>query len=100
MRRNRSSRAGSRMRKPSGVAPGRLFSWVTTAPVADSNRATRRPPTEAALLILLRVKRGLLGLHPLYQFLDPIKDWLIRDAGRHAPVMFDLLIEFDALFTH
>jgi hypothetical protein len=70
------------------------------APGANSKQATRGPPTEAALMILLRVKRGLLGLHPLYQFLDPIKDWLIRDAGRHDPVMFDLLIELGALFTH
>jgi hypothetical protein len=87
------------MRKPFGVAPGRLFSCPDGAR-RQFKQATRGPPTEAALMILLRVKRGLLGLHPLYQFLDPIKEWLIRDAGRHDPVMFDLLIEFDALFTH
>jgi hypothetical protein len=46
------------------------------------------------------MKRGLLGLQPRYQFLDPIKYWLIRDAGRHDPVVFDLLIDFDALFAH
>jgi hypothetical protein len=28
---------------------------------------------------LLGVKNGLLGLHALYQFLDPIKDSLIGD---------------------
>jgi hypothetical protein len=46
------------------------------------------------------VKCGLLGLHLLYQFLDSIKDWLIRDAGRHGTVMFDFTVEFDTLFTH
>jgi hypothetical protein len=55
---------------------------------------------EAASLVLLRVKRGLLGSHPLDQLLDPIKHRLIRDAGGHNQVMFDLLIELDALFTH
>jgi hypothetical protein len=49
---------------------------------------------------LLRVKRCLLGLHPLYQFLDPIKRSLIGNSGRHVLVMLDLAVEFDALLTH
>jgi hypothetical protein len=55
---------------------------------------------EAALLCLLRVKCCLLGLHPLYQFLDPIKRSLIGNSGRHVLVMLDLAVEFDALVTH
>jgi hypothetical protein len=46
------------------------------------------------------MKRHLLSLHSLNQFLDPIKHWLIRDAGRHVPVMLNLAVEFGALFTH
>jgi hypothetical protein len=56
--------------------------------------------TEAALLRLLWVKRELLSLHPLNQFLNPIKQWLIGDAGRHDTVMVDLLVDLDALLTH
>jgi hypothetical protein len=48
---------------------------------------------------LLRVKRRLLGLHPRYQFLNPIKHIQIGDSGRHALVMLDLTVEFDALVT-
>jgi hypothetical protein len=46
------------------------------------------------------VERRLLGNHPLYQFLDPIKHWLICDPGRHETVMLDLLVDLDALLTH
>jgi hypothetical protein len=46
------------------------------------------------------MERSLLGLHPLYQFLDPVECLLIRDAGRHVLVMLDLAVEFDALLTH
>jgi hypothetical protein len=49
---------------------------------------------------LFWVKCCLLILHPLCQFLDPIKHWLIRDAGRHVPVMLDLLVDFVALLAH
>jgi hypothetical protein len=49
---------------------------------------------------LLRVERSLLGLHLLYQFLNPIKEIRIGDSGRHALVMLDLAVEFDALVTH
>jgi hypothetical protein len=52
-----------------------------------------------ALLRSLGVKSYLLCLHSLNQMFDPIEDRLIRDAGRHDPVMFDL-IELDAPFTH
>jgi hypothetical protein len=50
--------------------------------------------------MLLGVKRWLLGLHALYQFLDPIKRSLIGDPGWHSLVMLDLAVEFDALLTH
>jgi hypothetical protein len=46
------------------------------------------------------VKRRLLGFRPLYQFPDPIEHSLIGDSGRHALVMLDLAVEFDALLTH
>jgi hypothetical protein len=42
------------------------------------------------------MKRGLLSLQPLYQILDPVKHWLIGDAGRHETVMFDLLVDLNA----
>jgi hypothetical protein len=51
-------------------------------------------------LCLLGMKCGLLGLHPLNQFLDPGKHSLIANSGRHALVMLDLVVEFDALLTH
>jgi hypothetical protein len=54
----------------------------------------------AALLRLLWMKRQLLSLHPLNQFLDPINRWLIRDAGRQETIVLDLPVEFDALVTH
>jgi hypothetical protein len=60
----------------------------------------KRPPTEAALLRLLRVKRGLLSLHLLDQSLDPIKHCLVGDSGRHALVILDLLVDLNALLTH
>jgi len=60
----------------------------------------KRPPTEGGLPRLLRVKCGLLSLHPLYQFLDPIKRSLIGDSGRQASIILDFLVKFDALLTH
>jgi hypothetical protein len=60
----------------------------------------KRPPTEAALLLFFGVKRSLLRLHLLYQFLDPIEHSLIGDSGRDAMVMLDLAVEFGALVTH
>jgi hypothetical protein len=46
------------------------------------------------------VKRSLLVLRPLYQFLDPIEQTLVSESGRQALVMRDLAVEFDAPFTH
>jgi hypothetical protein len=59
-----------------------------------------RPPTELALLPLLRVKQRLPILQPLYQLLDPIKRSLIGDAGCHALVMADLPLDLNALLAH
>ena len=54
----------------------------------------------AALLRSLLVKQGLLALYPFYQFLNPIKSIWIDGSGRHALVVLDLAVEFDALVTH
>lgn len=45
---------------------------------------------------MIRVKCRLLGLHALYQFLDPVKRSLIGDSGHQTAVMLDLAIKFDA----
>lgn len=60
----------------------------------------KRPSTEAALLRLLRVKQGLPGLQPLYQFLDSVKRSLIGDPGCHALILLDLLVDLNALLAH
>src|ERR1700676_5424008 len=60
----------------------------------------RGPPTEAALLLLLGVKRGLLSLHFLYQFFDPINRKLVGNRSGYALVVLDLVVEFDTLVTH
>jgi hypothetical protein len=73
---------------------------VAPLALAETGHSTKRPPTEAALLRLLRVKRCLLSLHPLNQIFDPVKDWLICDPRRQQTVMLDLTVQFDALFTH
>src|ERR1700730_3718050 len=65
--------------------------------MSDTKR--KRPPTEAALL-LLRVKRGLLSLHLLHQFFDPIERKLVIYTCGDAPVALDLGVEFDTLVTH
>jgi hypothetical protein len=49
---------------------------------------------------LLQMKHNLPSLHPLYQFLDPIKRSLIGDPGCHVLVMLDLLVDLNALLTH
>ena len=46
------------------------------------------------------VKRSLLGLHSLYQFLDLIKGKLIADAIGQALVVIDLAVDLNALVTH
>jgi hypothetical protein len=63
-------------------------------------RELERPPTVTALLRSLRMKRCLVNLRPLYQFLDPIEQTLVSESGRQALVMRDLAVEFDAPFTH
>ena len=59
----------------------------------------KRPPTEAALL-LLGVKRDLLGLHLLHQFFNPINRKLVGDRSAYAFVVLDLAVEFDTLVAH
>jgi hypothetical protein len=51
-------------------------------------------------LLLVGMKRGPFSFHPFDQFPDTIKHSLIRDPERHALVMLDLAVEFDALVTH
>ena len=46
------------------------------------------------------MKCQLLSLHPLNQFLYPIKHRLVGGVGRYAFVMLDLAVEFGALLTH
>jgi hypothetical protein len=54
----------------------------------------------APLVRLHRMKRDLPSLHPLDQYLDPIKERLIGNSRRHVPVMIDLLVDLNALVTH
>jgi hypothetical protein len=58
------------------------------------------PPTEAALLLLLRVKRGLLCPHPFCQFFDPIERELVSYRGRYPFIVRNLFVEIDALVAH
>jgi hypothetical protein len=51
-------------------------------------------------LLLVGMKRGPFSFHPFDQFPDTIKHSLIHDPERHALVMLDLAVEFDALVTH
>jgi hypothetical protein len=46
------------------------------------------------------VKRGLLDLHLLNQFLDPLKQSRIGYAGRQETVMLNFTVDFNALLTH
>jgi hypothetical protein len=54
----------------------------------------------SALLLLLGVKRGLLSLHFLYQFFDPIERKLVGYRRGYPLVMLDLSVEFQAFVTH
>ncbi len=78
-----------------------LKSDITPCPIATSNALLelKEPPTEAALL-LLRVKRGLLSLHLLHQFFNPINRKLVGDRSGYALVVLDLAVEFDTLVAH
>ena len=51
-------------------------------------------------MLLLGVKRGLLSLHFLYQFFDPIERKLVGYRRGYALVVLDLAVEFDTLVTH
>jgi hypothetical protein len=59
----------------------------------------KRPPIVAALLPL-RVKRGLLGLHLLHQFFDPINRKLVVNRNGYTFVVLDLVVKFYTLVTH
>jgi hypothetical protein len=49
---------------------------------------------------LLGVKQGLLSLHFLYQFFDPIERKLVGYRRGYPLVMLDLSVEFQAFVTH
>jgi hypothetical protein len=73
--------------------------------ISKIKRATRfrsewKRASTGGLLRLLRMKSDLLSLHLLYQFLDPIKQRLVSDSGRHALIILDLLVDLNALLTH
>jgi hypothetical protein len=61
----------------------------------ERGRQLRRP-----LLFLIGMKLGLLGGRILDHLIEPINRQSVRDRGRHSPILLDLLIEFDAFFTH
>jgi hypothetical protein len=52
------------------------------------------------LLLLVRVKLGLIGNCVSDQFIEPIDRQLIGDGGCESPVLLELVVEFDAFFTH
>ena len=51
-------------------------------------------------MLLLGVKRGLLSLHFLYQFFDPIERKLVGYRRGYALVVLDLSVEFQTFVTH
>jgi hypothetical protein len=61
---------------------------------------TKRLPTEAALLLLLRMKPGLLLLQIGDEFSDPLVRQLVRQSRDNASVMLDFLVDLVALVTH
>jgi len=79
---------------------GMLRICAACRPFASSEVGHNQLRRPFSLLCLFWMKRRLLGLHSLDQFLDPIKHSLISDSGRHALVMLNLAVEFDALVTH
>ena len=52
------------------------------------------------LSIVLAVKRGLFGLHPLYHLHDRIRRRFIGDLACQSHIACDLVIELDALRAH
>jgi hypothetical protein len=73
---------------------------LTKASQFRTAKQGRDPDLSPEAALLVGVKHSLLSFHPLDQFLDPIKHSLIGYSGRHALVMLDLAINFDALITH
>jgi hypothetical protein len=59
----------------------------------------KRPPTEAALL-LLGMQRGLFGLQFFNQRIDPIDRQLITDRRAYPSIVLSLFVDLDTLGTH
>src|ERR1700683_1832454 len=83
-----------------GELVGRGFRSRPQAYTLDRWAARTWPPTEAALLCLLRVEHRLLGLRAFDQDVDPPDHSFIGDPRRNVAVMLDPAFEFDALVTH
>lgn len=67
-------------------------------PAPLERMATRRP-TEAALL-WVGMQGSLLCFVLLDQFVDPLEGALIAHLGCYPLVVFDLLVDLDALLAH
>ena len=79
--------------------PVRLFGSATAlAKPRKSNE--RRPPTEADLLLLLRMKCRLSRLQFSDQRLNPFNRDLIANRQAYSPVMLNLFVQFVALVAH
>jgi hypothetical protein len=61
---------------------------------------TVRPPTEAALLLLLGMDCHFLSFHLLNQLANPFCQQLIGHPLDQPPIVRDLPVEFLALITH
>jgi hypothetical protein len=61
---------------------------------------SKRPLTEAALLLLLRMKEHFLCLQILNERLNSFDRKLIANCQGHFPMMLDPFVEFDASVTH
>jgi hypothetical protein len=64
------------------------------------DNSSKRPPTEAALLRLLQMKRDLLGLKLLYQVVSGLVRQGIDYAPQDPSVVSNGLIDLDALLAH
>ena len=60
----------------------------------------KRPPDEAALLCVLRVKRGLLSVQISNQLFGPVNGDLVTYRQKYSPIPLNRLIYLDALLTH
>jgi hypothetical protein len=65
-----------------------------------SKLSWKRPPTDAALLLFLGMKRGLLRPHFPHWFPYPFKCEFVCHTQCQALIVLDLLVELDALVTH